>query len=273
MKKILVFLVLVVSVFSFSAPLVVKGSNTVLPIAQMWAEEMKKLNPSINITLEGAGSSTGISALFNNTTDIANSSRWLKASEIEQMGKEKKLFMPIVVAYDGIAVVVNKSIKLENITISTLKDIYTGKITTWNQIDPNLPKNRINVYSRNTASGTYETFSHFVLGSDKMSPAVRMVESTQFEADVVLRDSNAIAYMGIGYVDSNVKVLKVEGVMPSKATVLDSTYIMSRPLYMFINATEGFPMTGPVKEYFSFATSKRGQELVEKAGFIAAYGN
>lgn len=100
MKKILVFLVLVVSVFSFSAPLVVKGSNTVLPIAQMWAEEMKKLNPSINITLEGAGSSTGISALFNNTTDIANSSRWLKASEIEQMGKEKKLFMPIVVAFD-----------------------------------------------------------------------------------------------------------------------------------------------------------------------------
>ncbi|HOG34798.1 MAG TPA: substrate-binding domain-containing protein, partial [Petrotogaceae bacterium] len=123
MKKILVFLVLVVSVFSFSAPLVVKGSNTVLPIAQMWAEEMKKLNPSINITLEGAGSSTGISALFNNTADIANSSRWLKASEIEQMGKEKKLFMPIVVAYDGIAVVVNKSIKLDNISISTLKDI------------------------------------------------------------------------------------------------------------------------------------------------------
>jgi len=273
MKKIIISLILLSAVvFSFAETLVIKGSNTVFPIAQRWVEELKKERPDLDISLEGQGSSTGIAALFNNTADIANSSRWLKSSEIEKMNKEGQFFAPIIVAYDGIALIVNKSLKIDELSIDTLKKIYTGEIKTWNQIDPNLPKNQIVKYTRNTASGTYETFEGFVLGGAKMDPRARFVESTQVELDSVSKNPNAIAYIGVGYVDDSVKVIKVNGILPTKSNILTNTYPISRPLYMFINVKNGYPMSGKIKEYINFGLSKRGQEIVEEVGYVAAYG-
>ncbi len=271
-RIITLILTLLVTVLGFSSTLVIKGSNTVFPIAQVWIEHLSALKPELKITLEGAGSSTGISALFSGTCDIANSSRWLKAGEIEKMAAEKKYFMPVIVGYDGIALIVGKQLGIDSISIESLKAIYTGKAKTWNQIDPNLPKQAIVAYSRNTASGTFEIFSEKVLGGEKMSPEVRLIESTQLEMESVSRNPYAIAYVGIGYVTENVKVLTVEGVLPSRETILSSAYPISRPLYLFIDATKGFPGSGPVRDYLLFALSRTGQELLEEAGYVAAYG-
>ncbi len=273
MKKVLLTLVLVgIALFSFAETLVLKGSNTIFPVAQLWIEEMKDMYPNLTITLEGAGSSTGIAALFNGTTDIANSSRWLKESELEQMHEEGKYFIPIVLGYDGIAVIVNPDLGIDEITIEELASIYTGEITRWSQLNPNLPNQRIVVYSRNTASGTYETFVEKVLEGERMAPTVQMLESTHAEVQAVAQNPYAIAYTGVGYVTEDVKVLSVEGVQPTKLNILNSVYPISRPLYMFVDATNGYPETGPVKQYLTFGLSKRGQELVEQAGYVAAYG-
>ncbi|WP_420844886.1 phosphate ABC transporter substrate-binding protein PstS family protein [Marinitoga litoralis] len=259
-------------IISFSSKLIIKGSNTIFPVAQLWIEELKKENPDLEITLEGAGSSTGIAALLNGTTDIANSSRFLKEKEIQKMNEEGKYFAPIVVAYDGIAIIVNKKLGIDNISLETLKGIYTGKLRTWNQVNPNLPKKRIVIYSRNTASGTFETFENKVLKGERMAPTVKMVESTQFEIEQVSKNPYAIAYVGIGYVTEDVKVLKVENIEPTKINILNSSYPISRPLFMFIDVTNGWPESGAIKEYITFGLSKKGQDLAEKAGYIAAYG-
>jgi len=194
------------AVFGFATALVIKGSNTMLDIAQLWVEEFNKQNPDIKVTLEGAGSSTGIAALFNGTTDIANSSRWFKDSEVQKMFEMKKWFAPVLVAWDGIAIVVHKDLPVKNLTIQQIKDIYTGKITRWNQIDPNLPARDIVAFSRNTASGTFEVFKEKVLGDEKMSPRVRMLESSMAELETVAKTPYSIAYFGVGYVDQSVKL-------------------------------------------------------------------
>ncbi|MFN3327883.1 MAG: PstS family phosphate ABC transporter substrate-binding protein, partial [Fervidobacterium pennivorans] len=243
-----------------------------LDIAQLWVEEFNKQNPDIKVTLEGAGSSTGIAALFNGTTDIANSSRWFKDSEVQKMFEMKKWFAPVLVAWDGIAIVVHKDLPVKNLTIQQIKDIYTGKITRWNQIDPNLPARDIVAFSRNTASGTFEVFKEKVLGDEKMSPRVRMLESSMAELETVAKTPYSIAYFGVGYVDQRVKVVSVNGVMPTKQNILSSKYALSRPLFIFIDVTKGWPEEGPVAEFLRFVMSKKGQELVEKAGFIAALG-
>lgn len=260
------------AVFGFATALVIKGSNTMLDIAQLWVEEFNKQNPDIKVTLEGAGSSTGIAALFNGTTDIANSSRWFKDSEVQKMFEMKKWFAPVLVAWDGIAIVVHKDLPVKNLTIQQIKDIYTGKITRWNQIDPNLPARDIVAFSRNTASGTFEVFKEKVLGDEKMSPRVRMLESSMAELETVAKTPYSIAYFGVGYVDQSVKVVSVNGVMPTKQNILSAKYPLSRPLFIFIDVTKGWPEEGPVAEFLRFVMSKKGQELVEKAGFIAALG-
>jgi phosphate transport system substrate-binding protein len=271
-KGLLVTLIIVIAFVGFAGTMAIKGSNTVFPVSQLWIEELKEMYPDIEITLEGAGSTTGVTALFNGTADIGNTSRWLKDKEIQKMHDEGKYFIPFVVAYDGIAIVVNKENKLDNITVEQLKGIYTGKINRWSQLNPNLPNQPIIFYSRNTASGTYETFEGKILNGERMDPRARMVESTQLEIDSIAQNPYAIAYTGYGYVNDKVKVLKLEGVMPSIETILTSEYYLSRPLFMWVDATDGFPETGDVKKYITFGMSKRGQELVEQAGYVGAYG-
>lgn len=275
MRRFLGFILLVASVILSAQTLIIKGSNTVYPIAQLWVEEFKKINPSVVVTLEGAGSTTGIKALFNNTTDIANSSRFLKASEVEEMHKAGKYFAPIVIAYDGLSVIVNPNLAIDSITIETLKKIYTGEITQWNQVDPKLPNRPIVVYSRNTASGTFETWVEKVLHGEKMSPRVQMLESSQAEIESVAKNQYAIAYTGMGYVTSQVKALKVNGVEPTISNVLAGVYPISRALYVFIDLSRfdnNWPQQGIIADYIRFILSPEGQKLVEKAGYIPAYG-
>lgn len=275
MRKFLFMLVLVTAVLIYGETLVIKGSNTVYPIAQLWIEQFQKMYPNVTATLEGAGSSTGISALLNGTCDIANSSRFLKAAEVEQMHKANKYFVPLIVAYDGIAVIVNPNLGIDSISIEALYKIYTGQITEWNQVDPKLPKRPIAAYSRNTASGTFEVWLEKVLKGDKLSPRVQMLESSQAEIESVAKNQYAIAYTGMGYVTNQVRALKVNGIDPTVENVLNGKYPLSRPLFVFFDLSR-FGNTWPegniIADYIRFILSPEGQKLVEKAGYIPAYG-
>ncbi|GAB4314561.1 PstS family phosphate ABC transporter substrate-binding protein [Pseudothermotoga elfii] len=275
MKKISVFLLMLVAIAILGETLVIKGSNTIYPIAQLWIEEFQKMYPDVVATLEGAGSSTGIKALMNQTADIANASRFLKSSEIEAMHEQKKYFVPLVIGYDGIAVIVNPDLGIDSISIDTLYKIYTGQITEWSQIDSKLPKKTIVAYSRNTASGTFEVWLEKVLKGDKLSPRIQMVESTQAEIESVARNPYAIAYTGMGYVTDQVKALKIDGIEPSVQNVLAGKYPLSRPLFVFFDLSRfgnAWPEKGIVASYIRFILSPEGQKIVEKAGYIPAYG-
>ncbi|MEN3007881.1 phosphate ABC transporter substrate-binding protein PstS [Pseudothermotoga sp.] len=275
MRKLFLVLLTFVTVVITAQTLVIKGSNTVYPIAQLWVEAFKKLYPNVTVTLEGAGSTTGIKALFNETTDIANSSRFLKPEEVDEMHKSGRYFVPIIIAYDGLSVIVHPSLPIEDISIDTLRKIYTGEITEWSQVDPKLPKRPIVVYSRNTASGTFETWVEKVLKGAKLSPTVQMLESSQAEIESVAVNPYAIGYTGMGYVTKQVKALKVNGIAPTVENVLAGIYPISRPLFMFIDLkrfNNTWPDKGVVADYLRFVLSPKGQKLVREAGYIPAYG-
>lgn len=271
MKKIFLLAFLLIAFLVPARTLIIKGSNTVYPIAQLWAEEFKKLYPDVEISIEGAGSSTGIKALFNKQADIANASRWLKPSEIKQMHEKGMYFIPFIVAYDGIAIIVNKSMGIDSITLEQLYKIYSGKITKWNQLDPSLPERRIVIYSRDTASGTFEYFIEHVMKGEKFAPHVQMLPSTNAIVERVKQNKYAIGYIGMGYITDDVKALKVEGIEPTLENVNTGKYPISRPLFMFVDATEGLPK-GLVMDFIRFALSPKGQALVLKAGYVNAYG-
>ncbi|KUK23355.1 MAG: Phosphate ABC transporter substrate-binding protein, PhoT family [Thermotoga petrophila] len=238
------------------------GSTTVLPIAQACAEEFMDLNPNVNVSVKGGGSGVGIAALIDGTCDIANASRPMKVGEIRK-AKEKGV-NPVahVIAKDGIAVVVHPSNPINGLTLEQLKAIYTGKINNWKEVGGRDMK--IVVVSRDSASGTYETFHELVLKGEKLRGDALLLASNQAVATTVVQTEGAIGYIGLGYLSQKVKALKIDGIAPSKETVVDGSYKLARPLFMYTN---GEPK-GLVKEFIDFVLSPEGQKIVEEQGFI-----
>jgi phosphate transport system substrate-binding protein len=240
-----------------------QGSTTVLPIAQKEAEEFMKVNASADVSVSGGGSGVGIAALIDSSCDIANSSRPIKSKEIV-LAKQKGV-NPVgaIIANDGIAIIVNPGNKaLENITINKLKSIYSGEITKWSQAGGT--GDAIVIISRDSASGTFEVFNELVLKGAKLTDSSLMMASNKEIAETVAKTPGAIGYVGLGYITPEVKAVKVEGVMPSDVTVLDKTYKLARPLYMYTN---GEP-AGLAKEFIDFILSDEGQNHVKETGFV-----
>ena len=249
---------------SKSVTLQLNGSTTVFPIAQKAAEEYMKSHPNVNISVRGTGSGNGIAALINGTCDIADASRPMKDSEIQKAkGKGINPFATVV-AKDGIAVVVNPDNPISAITHDQLKDIYTGKITNWKTLGGKDIK--IVPITRDSSSGTFEIFEEKVLGKGvEMTDKAVVQASNQAVKETVAKTPGAIGYIGLGYVDSSVKPLKYEGVLPSKKTVVDGSYVLSRPLFMYTN---GEP-TGIAKDFIDFVMSPEGQTIAEQVGYVA----
>ncbi len=245
--------------------LTLDGSTTVGPIAKAFAEYLMRQDNKINITVSESGSGNGAKSLLNGTCDIANLSRHLKSAEKEAM--EAKGLKPIahVAAYDALPVIVHPSNKVGDLTLEQLKDIYTGKITNWKDVGGF--DRSIVVISRDTNSGTYETFAELVLGKD--GKVVQNAEYTGSNGAVrqrVQKTDGAIGYIGIGFIDDTVKLLNINGVEPSVDTVLDKTYPICRELFMFTN---GEPATNSLKgRFLGLITSKDGAEIVEEIGFV-----
>jgi phosphate transport system substrate-binding protein len=242
--------------------IVIKGSTTVLPIAQGTLEAFMKKNPGVQISLSGGGSGEGIKALIDKTTDIATSSREIKKEEVE-LAKTKDV-NPVanVVASDAIVPVVHPKNKVKNISIDQLSQIYQGKITNWKEVGGEDLK--IVVISRDSSSGTFESWDHFVMKKAKVAPQAQMLASNGAIVTAIAKNRYAIGYLGIGYVNKSVKALQVNGITASVQTALSKVYPMSRELYMY---TDG-DATGDVAKYIAFVKSPEGQKIVVKEGFV-----
>ncbi len=240
------------------------GSTTVFPIAQKAAEVFMNKYPDINISVRGTGSGNGIAALINGICDIADASRPMKQSEIDKAKTNGIDPVENIIAKDAIAIVVNLDNPISEISHAQLKKIYTGEITNWKELGG--PDMKIVPITRDSSSGTFEIFEEKVLGKGVEMVSTAVVQgSNQAIKTTVEKTKGAIGYIGLGYVDSSVKVLKYDGVVPSKETVLSGEYEISRPLFMY---TDGEPQ-GAVKKFIDFVMSPEGQTIVEQVGYIA----
>lgn len=242
--------------------IVIKGSTTVLPVAQGTLEAFMKKNPQVQMSLSGGGSGEGIKALIDKTTDIATSSREIKKEEITLA--QTKGIKPVahVVAHDAIIPVVHPKNKVGNLSIDQLSQIYQGKITNWKEVGGEDLK--IVVISRDSSSGTFESWDHFVMKKAKVTPRAQMLASNGAIVTAIAKNRYAIGYLGIGYINKSVKPLQVNGVTASVQTALSKEYPLSRELYMY---TDG-DAKGDVAKYLGFVKSAEGQKIVVKEGFV-----
>lgn len=259
---IMITLVVSLGIAGENAVISIEGSTTVLPIAQITAEEYMIANPDVDITVRGGGSGVGIASLIEGTCDIADASRAMKEKE-RQKAVEKGID-PVahIVAMDGIAVVIHPSNALSGLSTAQLKAIYTGKISDWSAVGGK--KKKIVVISRDTASGTYEAFSELTLDSERVRPDALLNASNRAMVTTVANTPGAIGYVGHGYLTGKIKAIKVDGVDCTKKTVTSGEYPLARPLYMYTN---GKPQ-GQVKAYLDFVLSQAGQILVEESGYV-----
>lgn len=269
MKRIILKLVLI-GLFlgtSLSAAennqIVLQGSTTVLPIAQKAAEAFMQKNPKADISVRGGGSGTGIAALIDGICDIADASRPMKKKEVLKAKERGVNPIPFVIAKDGIAVIVHPSNPVSKLSLSQIKDIYTGKISNWSRLGGRNQK--IVVISRDIASGTYETFNELVLKKEKVRADALRQASNLSVANIVSRVKGSIGYVGLGYLSRKLKALSVNGVKPSTETVVKDTYPISRPLFMYTN---GKPK-GLVKNFINFVMGRQGQRIVKEVGFVS----
>jgi phosphate transport system substrate-binding protein len=244
----------------------IKGSTTVLPIAQKAAEAYMKQNQDVKISISGGGSGNGIKALIDGSTDIADSSRFIKPQEVKLAVDKGRYPVPFAVAYDCIVPVVHPSNSVKNITMAQLKDIYMGKIKNWKEIGgPDMP---VVVISRDTSSGTYEVWHEKVMKKERVFPGALLQASNGAVVQAVSKNKNAIGYIGLGYVTDSVKALSVNNIKGSAETTLNGTYPVSRPLYMF---TPGWPK-GDVLKFINFVMNpEKGQKYVSDVGYVPLY--
>ena len=245
--------------------LVLDGSTTVGPIAKAFAEYYMRQNPGVNIMVSESGSGNGAKALLNGTCDIADLSRDLKDSERKAM--EEKGVKPVahVVAYDALPVIVHPANKVKGLTIEQVRDIYTGKITNWKDVGGS--DQAIVVISRDTNSGTFESFKELVLGKDaKICEGAEYAGSNGGVRQRVQMTKGAIGYAGLGFVDRSVKALEINGIVPCAETVIGKTYPIARELFMFTN---GAPATDSlIAKFLGLSRSEKGREIIEEIGFI-----
>lgn len=252
-----------------------KGSDTLLVLAQRWAEEYMKTHPNAKIAVSGGGSGTGIAALINGQIDIADSSREIKQSEIDEA--KAKGITPVEwrVALDGISAIVHPSNPTGELTIEQLGLIYRGNLTNWKQLGgPDLP---IITYGRQSNSGTYVYWKEHVLGNKDYRADMQSLNGNSDIVDAVSKDKNAIGYVGIAYAESRrseVKILAVKkdagspAVMPTQSTILDGSYPISRYLYVYTN---GIP-SGEINQYIKWILGPQGQAVVSQVEYIPIPG-
>lgn len=229
----------------------VAGSTSVQPVAEELAEAFMEKNPDVTVSVQGGGSSAGIESAIQGTAQIGTSSRELKSEE------KSKGLTETVIAKDGIAVIVNSENQLSDLTMDQVKKVFSGEVKDWSEVGGK--KGPITVVVREEGSGTRGAFEELVLGEDTKVIANAVVQnSTGAVKTAVTKDPNAIGFISLGSVDSAIKAVKVDGVMPSEATVIDGSYKISRP-FLFLTKGE---VNGAAKAYIDFILSDEGQAIV-----------
>jgi phosphate transport system substrate-binding protein len=245
-----------------------KGSDTVLPLAQKEAESYMKSNKNAKIVVTGGGSGVGLAALVDGTTDIAMSSRKMKMTEKVKLQDAGKAPKETIVAYDALAVIVNPANKVTQLTREQIEGIFTGKIKNWKEVGGD--DLAIVVYSRESSSGTYEFFKEHVMNNKNYASSVLSMPATGSIIQSVSQTKGAIGYVGFAYVEKEVKALKVSYdkgktyIAPTMATAKDRTYPIVRPLYYYYNSES----EKAVKPFVDFCLSAEGQKIVEEVGYV-----
>ena len=268
--KIAGILVVIMTIgFSFTTAnkITIKGSDTMVILSQQWAEAYMKKHPETTIQVTGGGSGVGIAALINGSTDIANSSRPMKPGELEKIkAKYNKNGIEIACAKDGLSVFLNKGNVVSELTVEQIGAIFSGKITNWKQVGGADAK--IQLYGRESSSGTFEFFKEHVVKTD-FSPSCQTLPGTAAIVNAVKKDKYSIGYGGAAYAE-DVKDCKVKkdakskGILPTAANIKNKTYPISRYLYMYLKSKP----TGETKKFIDWILGSEGQKMIATVGYF-----
>jgi phosphate transport system substrate-binding protein len=266
MKKSLLILAAAFAVTGLvrAEKLVIKGSDTLgAKLVPQLAEEYKAKNPGVSFEIAAEGSTTGIAAIIDNTAQIGMSSRRAKPTEMSGAGAKGVSLQPTIVAYDGIAVIVNANGPVSILTKRQVEQIFAGDITDWSAVGGSAGK--ISIYTRNTSSGTYQDFKDLAMKKRDYAGSSQKMAGNEQIASEVAKNPNGIGYVGLAYTDTpGIKVVSIEGATPSKESVLAKKYPYARPTFYYTN---GEP-TGEAAKFVAFTLSEEGQKIVEKVGFV-----
>lgn len=265
MKKIILLSVAVFAAVSLQAQkLVIKGSDTLgAKLVPMLSEEYKAMHPGVSFEIAAEGSTTGIAAITDGTAQIGMSSRRAKPTEMSAAQAKGVSMKPIIVAYDGIGVILNSGNPVSNLTKRQVEQIFTGDITDWSAVGGSPGK--ISIYTRNTSSGTYSDFKDLAMKKRDYAGSSQKMAGNEQIASEVGRNPNGIGYVGLAYIDGpGIKVAAIDGAKPTKASVLAKQYPYARPTFYYTN---GEPQ-GEAAKFVDFTLSDEGQMIVGKVGFV-----
>ena len=263
-KHLLILAALAAAAVASAQKLVIKGSDTLgAKLVPTLAEEYKARHPGVSFEIAAEGSTTGLAAIIDGTAQIGMSSRRAKPTEMSAATAKGVTLMPIIVAYDGMAAIVNANSPISRLTLRQVEQIFTGDVTDWSAVGGKPGK--ISIYTRNTSSGTYSDWKDLAMKKrDYAKSSQKMAGNEQIAAEVA-KNPNGIGYVGLAYIHAaGIKVVAVDGVTPSKETVLSKKYAYARPTFYYAN---GDP-TGEAAKFIEFTLSDAGQKIAEKIGFV-----
>ncbi len=273
-KPLLWIAALGITAHTTQADITVKGSDTLVILAQKWAEVYMQEHPSTQVQVTGGGSGVGLAALQNQQTDLCNASRKIKAKEIaaciKAFGKRPTEYK---VALDGISLYINENNPVQSLSLPQLDQIFTGKTTNWKDVGgPDAP---IVLYSRENSSGTYEFFKDHVLQGKDFAASAQTMPGTAAILQAVAKDKNGIGYGGAAYA-TGVRVVKISkddsstALEPSTENVSDMSYPISRYLYIYVNPALD---QGDIAAYLNWIRSDAGQAVVKDIGYFPLPNN
>ena len=244
--------------------LVIKGSDTLgAKLVPQLAEEFKAQHPGTTFDIAAEGSTTGIAAIIDGTAQIGMASRPAKPEEIATASAKGVNMKPTTVAYDGIAVIANSANPIKGLTKKQVEQIFTGEVTDWSAVGGSSGK--ISVYTRNTSSGTYSEFKELAMKKRDYAPDSQKLAGNEQIAAEVGKNPNGVGYVGLAYTKATgIKVVAIDGAMPSKESVLGKSYPYARPTFYYTN---GEP-SGLAKQFVDFTLSDAGQKIVAQVGFV-----
>jgi phosphate transport system substrate-binding protein len=266
MKKLFLF---VASFFAIAGlvraeKLVIKGSDTLgAKLVPMLSEEYKAKNPATSFEIAAEGSTTGIAAITDGTAQIGMSSRRARPTEMSAASAKGVTMKPLIVCYDGMAVIVNQNNPIDALTPRQVEQIFTGDMTDWSAVGG--APGKFSIYTRNTSSGTYQDWKDLAMKRrDYASSSQKMAGNEQIASEVA-KNPNGIGYVGLAYIKApGIKVVSIAGTVPSKETVISKKYPYARPNFYYTN---GEP-SGEAAKFIEFTLSDEGQKVVEQVGFV-----
>ena len=242
----------------------IDGSTTVGPIVDAFVGAFQGKNPDLKFSVKKTGSGDGATALVEGRCEIAAMSRFMKAEEFNKAVATGRMPVPFTICLDSVCLIVHPTNPIKSLSKDRVKKIYTGEITNWQQVGgPNMP---IIAISRDTASGTYEVFHELALDKEKLGEKIELATSNPQIFTRVSTTQGAIGYVGLGFVTKGVEAVRYDNVLPSRTSIINGTYKLSRPLFLFTN---GYPALGsPLLDFCNFFLTEEGHEIISAKGFI-----